>query len=323
MNTKSFIKFADNLLESNLVSGIQGNPFDYGAETMDPLTALTVGGGLSGAVGGAALLNRMRNKKAPLPSKKPTTPKPRVSPALRKAREELAAQAKLLETAENNFGRANKELNMLKGVLDAKTELLETAENNLGRVNRELAAQRAAHAAYVDESQKALNILNKELDTKSKFLETAENHSGRVRNRYYDVYGKPGDRLNSVLSKSSDKASKVLKSLFSKLRKVPYIGPASLALSSAGLGAAGMSMANDDPPLTAVIAEQEPKVRDILQEHPELLYYGLPALLGTGAGGLFGGFKGALGGGLLGTGLGALTHYLMQNPEILNAFKSK
>lgn len=274
MNTKSFIKFADNLLESNLVSGIQGNPFDYGAETMDPLTALAVGGGMSGAVGGAALLNRMRNKKAPLSSKKPTTPKPGVSPALRKAREELAAQ-------------------------------------------------RAAHAAYVDESQKALNILNKELDAKSKFLETAENHSGRVRNRYYDVYSKPGDRLNRVLSKSSDKASKVLKSLFSKLRKVPYIGPASLALSSAGLGAAGMSMANDDPPLTTVIAEQEPKVREVLQEHPELLYYGLPALLGTGAGGLFGGFKGALGGGLLGTGLGALTHYLMQNPEILNAFKSR
>lgn len=249
MNTKSFIKFADNLLGANLVSGVQGNPFDYGAETMDPLTALTVGGGLSGAVGGAALLNRMRNKKAPLPSKKPTTPKPRVSPALRKAREELAAQAKLLETAEN--------------------------------------------------------------------------HSGRVRNRYYDVYGKPGDRLNRVLSKSSDKASKVLKGLFSKLRKVPYIGPASLALSSAGLGAAGMSMSKDDPTLTAAIAEQESKVKDFIQEHPELLYYGLPALLGTGAGGLFGGFKGALGGGLLGTGLGALTHYLIQNPEILNAFKSK
>lgn len=274
MNTKSFIKFADNLLESNLVSGIQGNPFDYGAETMDPLTALAVGGGMSGAVGGAALLNRMRNKKAPLSSKKSTTPKPRISPALRKAREELAAQA-------------------------------------------------AAHAAYVDESQKALNSLNKELDAKAKLLETAENYPERLKNRYYDVYGKPNERLSGLLSKSSDKASKVIKGLFSKLRKVPYMGPASLALSSAGLGAAGMSMSKDDPTLTAAIAEQESKVKDVLQEHPELLYYGLPALLGTGVGGLFGGFKGALGGGLLGTGLGALTHYLMQNPEILNAFKSK
>ena len=82
-------------------------------------------------------------------------------------------------------------------------------------------------------------------------------------------------------------------------------------------------MSKDDPTLTAAIAEQEFKVKDFIQEHPELLYYGLPALLGTGAGGLFGGFKGALGGGLLGTGLGALTHYLMQNPEILNAFKSR
>lgn len=68
MNTSNFIKFANNPLGSNLVSGIQGNPFDYGAETIDPLTSLAVGGGMSGAIGGAALLNRMRNKKAPLRS---------------------------------------------------------------------------------------------------------------------------------------------------------------------------------------------------------------------------------------------------------------
>jgi hypothetical protein len=107
MNTSNFNKFADNLPETNLVPGIQGDPFDYGAETIDPLTSLVVGGGMSGAIGGAALLNRMRNKKAPLRSKKPTTTKPRTSPALRKAREELAA-------AQNNFERANKELNRLK-----------------------------------------------------------------------------------------------------------------------------------------------------------------------------------------------------------------
>ena len=364
MNTSNFNKFADNLPESNLVPGIQGDPFDYGAETMDPLTSLVVGGGMSGAVGGAALLNRMRNKKAPSRSKKPTTPKKRVSPALRKAREELAAQAKLLETAENNFGRANKELNMLKEVLGVKTELLGTAENNLervnrelaaqraihaadvdeaqkalnrlnkkleakakllataennfGRVNKELAAQRATHSAYVDNSQKALNILNKELDAKAKRLETAESYPERLKNRYYAAYGKPNERLNRLLSKSSGKANKVLKGIGRAASKIknPYVRAAMPYIGGFGAGGlagyAGSSLADKNSPWTvrSTIGDLQKFVKD----NPELAYYAAPALLGSGIGGLTNGWKGALGLGLGGLGLGALAKYLQDNP---------
>ena len=364
MNTSNFNKFADNLPESNLVPGIQGDPFDYGAETMDPLTSLAVGSGMSGAIGGAALLNRMRNKKAPSRSKKPTTPKPRKSPALRKALAELDAKAKSLEAAENNLGRANKELNRLKEVLGVKTELLGTAENNLGRVNRELAsqraihaadvdeaqkalnrlkkevaakakllataennfrgvskelaAQRATHAAYVDESQKALNILNKELDAKAKRLETAENYPERLKKRYYAAYGKPNERLSRLLSKSSGKANKVLEGIGRAASKVknPYVRAAMPYIGGFGAGGlagyAGSSLSDKNSPWT--VRSTIGDLKKFINDNPELAYYAAPALLGSGIGGLAGGWKGALGLGLGGLGLGALAKYLQDNP---------
>lgn len=322
MNTSNFIKFAGNPLGSNLVPGIQGNPFDYGAETIDPLTSLAVGGGMSGAIGGAALLNRMRNKKAPLSSKKPTTPKPRISSALRKAREELAAKADLLATSENNLGRANKELNRLKEVLGAKTELLGTAENNLGRVNKELAAQRDAHAAYVDKSQRALNILNKELDAQGKRLETAENYPERLKKRYYAAYGKPNERFNRFLSKSSGKANKVLKGIGRAASKIknpyvraamPYIGGFGAGGLAGGLAAyAGSSLDGKNSPV--IVRSTNGDLQKFINDNPELAYYAVPALLGSGIGGLAGGWKGALGLGIGGLGLGALAKYLQDNP---------
>ena len=266
---------------------------------------------MSGAIGGAALLNRMRNKKAPLRSKKPTTPKPRKSPALRKALEELDAKAKSLETA-------NKELNMLKGVLGAKTELLGTAENNLGRVNKELDAQRATHAAYVTENQKALNILNKELDAKAKRLETAENYPERLKKRYYAAYGKPNERLSRLLSKSSGKANKVLEGIGRAASKVknPYVRAAMPYIGGFGAGGlagyAGSSLSDKNSPW--IVRSTIGDLKKFINENPELAYYAAPALLGSGIGGLAGGWKGALGLGLGGLGLGALAKYLQDNP---------
>jgi hypothetical protein len=290
MNTSNFNKFADNLPETNLVPGIQGDPFDYGAETIDPLTSLAVGSGMSGAIGGAALLNRMRNKKAPSRSKKPTKPKSRKSPALRRALEEL----------------------------DAKAKSLEAAENNLGRANKELAAQRATHAAYVDESQKALNILNKELDAKAKRLETAENYPERLKNRYYAAYGKPNERLSRLLSKSSGKANKVLEGIGRAASKVknPYVRAAMPYIGGFGAGGlagyAGSSLADKNSPWT--VRSTIGDLKKFINENPELAYYAAPTLIGSGIGGLAGGWKGALGLGLGGLGLGALAKYLQDNP---------
>ena len=207
---------------------------------------------------------------------------------------------------------------MLKEVLAAKTELLGTAENNLGRVNRELAAQRATHAAYVDESQKALNILNKELDAKAKRLETAENYPERLKNRYYAAYGKPNERLSRLLSKSSGKANKVLKGIGHAASKVknPYVRAAMPYIGGFGAGGlagyAGSSLSDKNSPWT--VRSTIGDLKKFINDNPELAYYAAPALLGSGIGGLAGGWKGALGLGLGGLGLGALAKYLQDNP---------
>lgn len=188
----------------------------------------------------------------------------------------------------------------------------------MGRVNKELDAQRATHAAYVDESQKALNILNKELDAKAKRLETAENYPERLKKRYYAAYGKPNERLSRLLSKSSGKANKVLEGIGRAASKVknPYVRAAMPYIGGFGAGGlagyAGSSLSDKNSPWTvrSTIGDLQKFVKD----NPELSYYAIPALLGSGIGGLAGGWKGALGLGIGGLGLGALAKYLQDNP---------
>jgi hypothetical protein len=95
--------------------------------------------------------------------------------------------------------------------------------------------------------------------------------------------------------------------------KNPYVKAALPWIGGFGLGAAGSQAlgAKDSGNFLGTTAEN---LKKFINENPELAYYAAPALLGSGIGGLAGGWKGALGLGLGGLGLGALAKYLQDNP---------
>ena len=95
--------------------------------------------------------------------------------------------------------------------------------------------------------------------------------------------------------------------------KNPYVKAALPWIGGIGLGAAGSQAlgANDSGNFLGTTAEN---LKKFINENPELAYYAAPALLGSGIGGLAGGWKGALGLGIGGLGLGALAKYLQDNP---------
>ena len=110
-------------------------------------------------------------------------------------------------------------------------------------------------------------------------------------------------------------ASKVFRGIgraASKARN-PYVKAALPWIGGFGLGAAGSQAlgAKDSGNFLGTTAEN---LRKFIKDNPELAYYAAPALLGSGIGGLAGGWKGALGLGLGGLGLGALAKYLQDNP---------
>ena len=110
-------------------------------------------------------------------------------------------------------------------------------------------------------------------------------------------------------------ASKVFKGIgraASKARN-PYVKAALPWIGGFGLGAAGSQAlgAKDSGNFLGTTAEN---LKKFIKDNPELAYYAAPALLGSGIGGLAGGWKGALGLGIGGLGLGALAKYLQDNP---------
>lgn len=110
-------------------------------------------------------------------------------------------------------------------------------------------------------------------------------------------------------------ASRVFKGIGRAASKAknPYVKAALPWIGGFGLGAAGSQAlgAKDAGNFLGTTAEN---LKKFINENPELAYYAAPALLGSGIGGLAGGWKGALGLGIGGLGLGALAKYLQDNP---------
>ena len=110
-------------------------------------------------------------------------------------------------------------------------------------------------------------------------------------------------------------SSRVFKGIGRAASKVknPYVKAALPWIGGFGLGAAGSQAlgAKDSGNFLGTTAEN---LKKFINENPELAYYAAPALLGSGIGGLAGGWKGALGLGIGGLGLGALAKYLQDNP---------
>jgi hypothetical protein len=110
-------------------------------------------------------------------------------------------------------------------------------------------------------------------------------------------------------------ASKVFKGIGRAASKAknPYVKAALPWIGGFGLGAAGSQAlgAKDSGNFLGATADN---LKKFINDNPELAYYAAPALLGSGIGGLAGGWKGALGLGIGGLGLGALAKYLKDNP---------
>ena len=110
-------------------------------------------------------------------------------------------------------------------------------------------------------------------------------------------------------------ASRVFKGIGRAASKAknPYVKAALPWIGGFGLGAAGsQALGNKDS--GNFLGATADNLKKFINENPELAYYAAPALLGSGIGGLAGGWKGALGLGLGGLGLGALAKYLQDNP---------
>ena len=110
-------------------------------------------------------------------------------------------------------------------------------------------------------------------------------------------------------------ASRVFKGIGRAASKAknPYVKAALPWIGGFGLGAAG-SQALGTKDSGNFLGATADNLKKFINENPELAYYAAPALLGSGIGGLAGGWKGALGLGLGGLGLGALAKYLQDNP---------
>ena len=262
--------------------------------------SLKVVGGVGGAAGGLtyARLARRRNRKAR-------------EKAIREATERFRASSK------EYFDRLNS--GATQGVHKSPAGLMGNALyskiNNLSP--KERARLREALGLPVEEDSRRSKG---NVSSRPKALPEPANLPARTQGR--SIRGPstiPGSSsaIQEVAAKRGlgGAASKVFKGIgraASKARN-PYVKAALPWIGGFGLGAAGSQAlgAKDSGNFLGTTAEN---LKKFIKDNPELAYYAAPALLGSGIGGLAGGWKGALGLGIGGLGLGALAKYLQDNP---------
>lgn len=295
-------------------SATQGTAVSYdpslGSDSDDSLSdSLKVVGGIGGAAGGLtyARLARRRNRKAR-------------EKAIREATERFRALNKeYFDRLNSGATQGRSAVNSLNAVRRSPAGLMGNALyskiNNLSP--KERARLREALGLPVEEDSRRSKG---NVSSRPTALPEPANLSARTQGRSINgLRNIPGSSstIKEVAAKRGlgGAASRVFKGIgraASKARN-PYVKAALPWIGGFGLGAAGSQAlgAKDSGNFLGTTAEN---LKKFIKDNPELAYYAAPALLGSGIGGLAGGWKGALGLGLGGLGLGALAKYLQDNP---------
>ena len=299
-------------------SATQGTAVSYDpsleADLDDTLSdSLKVVGGIGGAAGGLtyARLARRRNRKAR-------------EKAIREATERFRASSK--EYFDRLNSGATQGVRRSPGALMGN--VLYSKISNLSPMER--ARLREALGLPVEEARlrEALGLPVEEYSRPSKgnassrltALPEPANLSARTQGRSINgLRNIPGSSstIKEVAAKRGlgGAASRVFKGIGRAASKAknPYVKAALPWIGGFGLGAAG-SQALGTKDSGNFLGATADNLKKFINDNPELAYYAAPALLGSGIGGLAGGWKGALGLGIGGLGLGALAKYLQDNP---------